>query len=66
MPGRAASASLTAAQLRFAREHAASPGKHPAREDGSVLLYNEGEHTIERWLVDRHGRIIDYARLRRT
>ena len=65
VPDRSVSRSLTAAQLRFGREYGASPGKLLSRDDGSILFYREYERTTERWLVDRHGRVREYVRLRR-
>jgi hypothetical protein len=63
MPKRAAPGPLTAEQLRFAHDYAATPGKHAQpRDDRSIFLYHEDEHCTERWLVNRHGHVLECVR----
>lgn len=49
---------LSMAQMRFAREHRARPGRATAGH-GRVLLYREEQGGTMRWLVDSAGEVLD-------
>ena len=55
---------LSQAQSRFAERVDAHPGLEV--EAGQVFLYREDDVGCERWLVDRDGRILDFARFDRS
>ena len=50
---------LTDAQARFAQQEQATIGGRAVFDDRMVFLYREERSVAFRWLVDRHGHIVE-------
>jgi hypothetical protein len=57
-------AALTRDQRRFAEEHEGFPGIRAGADRRMVFIYSERRSRTYRWLVDSHGRVVEFVILR--
>jgi hypothetical protein len=55
---------LSSDQRRFAEEHDGFPGIRAGADRDLVFIYSEQRTRTYRWLVDAHGRVVEFVILR--